>query len=189
MEGFEWRPAPVARSRLVALSAMGFAEAGGPLRDWADLDEIGWSFDQIASTVVVSLRLRWGRREVVLGYRGQGPVPADCAQMLRAVLTAVAAARPDLAVVVGHGGKARRNRFLAGVVLALLGQAAVVLGLWWLISHGLAAALGPGIAGTFMTAIAVGLAMANRPGVSLPKVPITDFVAGLDLPHGPPDAG
>ncbi len=44
MERFSWRPALVARSRQVEVSATGFAEAGGPVRDWADLEEIGWSF-------------------------------------------------------------------------------------------------------------------------------------------------
>jgi hypothetical protein len=66
--------------------------------------------------------------------------------------------------------------------MALLGQAAVVLGLWWLITRGWGEALGPGIVGTVATAIGVGLALANRPGVSLPTVPIMDFVAGFDLP-------
>ena len=147
MERFAWRPALVARVREVGVSATGFTEAGGPVRDWADLEEIGWAFDQISGTVVVALRLRWGRREVVLGYRGQGPVPADCARMLRAVLGAVAAARPDLAVEIGHGGRMRRSLFGMGVVFAALGQAGVVLGLWWLITRGWGEALGPGIIG------------------------------------------
>lgn len=188
MERFSWRPALVARSRQVGISATGFTEAGGPVRAWADLDEIGWSFDQIAATVVVRLRLRWGRREVVLGYRGQGPVPSECARMLRAVVTAVAAARPDLAVVLGHGGKTRRTLFVMGVVFALLGQAGVVLGLWWLVTRGWGEALGPGIAGTVVTAMAIGIALANRPGVSLPTVSITDFSAGFDLPQDAPGA-
>ena len=182
MERFAWRPALVARAREVGVSATGFAEGSGPVRDWADLDEIGWAFDQISGTVVVALRLRWGRREVVLGYRGQGPVPHDCARMLRAVLTSVAAARPDLAVEIGHGGRTRRNMFRVGIVFAALGQAGVVLGLWWLITRGMVEALGPGIVGTFVTAMGVGLALANRPGVPLPRVPITDFIAGFDLP-------
>jgi hypothetical protein len=42
--------------------------------------------------------------------------------------------------------------------------------------------------GTFVTAMGVGLAQANRPGVALPKVPITDFVAGFDLPPETPGA-
>ncbi len=133
---------------------------------------------------MVSLRLRWGRREVVLGYRGQGPLPADCARMLHVVLTAVAGARPDLAVEIGHGGRTRRSMFVMGVVMALLGQAAVVLGLWWLITQGWSEALGPGIAGTVVTAMAVGLALANRPWVALPRVPIGDFAADFGVRLG-----
>lgn len=181
MESYTWRPALLARARQVGVSDRGFAEAGGPLRDWADLDEIGWAFDRIEPTVIVSLRLRWGRREIVVGYRGRGPMPADCARMLRAVLSAVAAARPDMKVVLGHGGKTRRALFIASVVLALLGQAAVVLGLWWLVTASFVEALGPGIAGTVVTAMAVGLALANRPWIVLPHVPITDVIAGFDV--------
>ena len=188
MESYTWRPALVARRREVGVSATGFAEGSGPVRHWADLDGIGWAFDQISGTVVVGLRLRWGRREVVLGYRGQGPVPHDCARMLRAVLTAVAAARPDLVVEIGHGGRTRRSMFALGVAFVALGQVGVVLGLWWLITRGFGEALGPGIAGTFVTAMGVGLALANRPGVALPRVPMRDFITGFDLPPETPGA-
>lgn len=180
MERFAWRPAKMARVREVGVSATGFSEGAGPVRDWADLDEIGWSLDQIAATAVASLRLRWGRREVVLGYRGPAPAPAEYRRMVGVVLGAVAEARPDLEVEFGHGGRTRARMFAAGVGLALLGQAGVVLGLWWLITRGWGEALGPGIAGTFLTAMGVGLALANRPGADLPKFPIGDVAATLE---------
>jgi hypothetical protein len=188
MERFSWRPALLARRSEVGVSAEGLVAGAGRLWRWADLEEVGWSLDVIGATVVVGLRLRWGRQERVLGYRGQGPVPAECARMLRAVLGAIARARPELAVVIGHGGAARRRIFAVGVALVLAGQAAVVLGLWGLVTRGWGEALGPGIAGSVVTAMGLGVALANRPGIALPEVGIGAFVAGFDLPENMPDA-
>ncbi|PWK62880.1 hypothetical protein [Roseicyclus mahoneyensis] len=180
MERFTWRPALLARHWRVDVSAEGLAMGGAPLRPWADLDEVGWAFDEVAQTLVIGLRLRWGRREVVLGYRGRGPMPSDYAAMLRAVVRALAAARPDLEVVIGHGGRPRRAMFVTGVGLAVLGLAGVALGLWWLVTLSVGEALGPGIVGAVVAPMGLAIALANRPWVALPRMPLADFAAGFD---------
>ncbi|MDG3040396.1 hypothetical protein [Roseicyclus marinus] len=180
MERFSWRPALLARRREVRVSDEGLYEGAGPLWAWADLEEIGWTHDVLRGAVIVTLRLHWGRREVRLGYRGRGPVPGDCARMLRAVMCAAAAARPGMGVVLGHGGGARRDLFAMAVVLFVAGLAAVLLGLWWFVTADPGEALGPGIAGAVVSAMAVGIAAGNRPWVAPPEVPVAEVVARIE---------
>lgn len=182
MERFTWRPAALRAERSVTVSAEGLALEDGALLRWAEVEAVSFALDRARRVTMMTLRLRAGGSEVLLSVSGEGPELARFVAMLRAVTGALAAARPELAITIGHEGGARRGMFLVGAAGVLVGLGLVGLGIAMGVGGDWGEGAGMGLVGAVLALTCSAVALSNLPRGARPRSPLSEFHAGLGLP-------
>ncbi len=179
---FHWRPAAWRAERAVVLTGAGFAVDGQAVLPWAEVESVGFALDRARRVTMMTLHLRAGGQDLRLSVTGEGPEVARYVEMLRAFTGALAAARPDLTITIGHKGGARWGMFLVGAAGVLAGLGLVGIG----IALGLGGDWGEGVGMGFVGAVAAvtcsAIALTNLPGAARPESPLAEFHTGLGLP-------
>lgn len=183
MEEFAWRPAALRSERRVAVSPEGLCVDGGALLPWDGLEAISFALNEVRRATMMTVRLQFADGAVAqLSVNGQGPEVERYVAMLRAVIGAAAAARPEMRVALGHIGGARWGMFAVGAALALAGLGLAGLGVALGVSGDIGGGLGLGVTGLLVTVMAGAMTAANRPDQAPPDAPIAGFLAELGLP-------
>lgn len=182
MDGFAWRPAALRGKRTVAVSAEGLAVDGAAMRGWHEVAAVSFALDRARRVTMMTLRLRMGDGDIVLSVTGDGPEVARYVEMLRALTGALAAARPDLVITIGHEGGARWGMFLVGAAGVLAGLGLVGIGIALSVEGDRGEGVGMGVVGAILALMCAAIALANLPRAARPAAPLAEFHARLGLP-------
>jgi hypothetical protein len=182
MERFTWRPAALRAKRTVTVSAEGLVLEDGATLRWADVDAVSFALDRTRRVTMMTLRLCAGSDEVLLSVTGDGPEVARYVEMLRALTGALAAARPDLTITIGHEGGARWGMFLVGAAGVLVGLGLVGIGIALGVGGDWGEGAGMGFVGLVAALSCSAIALSNLPRGARPESPLSEFHAGLSLP-------
>jgi hypothetical protein len=162
--------------------AEGFALDGGEVCRWSEVETVSFALDRARRVTMMTLRLRIAGQDVTLSVNGEGAEVARYVQMLRALTGALAAARPDLTITIGHEGGARWAMFAVGVLGLLVGLGLVGIGVMLAIDGDVGGGLGMGVVGVVAGLSCAAIALQSWPGGACPESPLAEFHAGLDLP-------
>lgn len=188
MAEYSWRPAALRREARVTLGPQGLVRDGGAALPWAAVTGLGFALDETRQVTMMTFRVAAGPRVETLSVTGRGPEAARYVAMLRAVVAALAAARPDLAVTLGHVGGARRGMAAMGALMALAGLGLAGLGLALGLGRDPGGGAGLGLTGLLVAVMGGATGWANRPGAPRQQVPLAAFLAELDRGLGRPPA-
>jgi hypothetical protein len=176
VQRLSYRPGLIRAPVSLEIGETGMRHAGGAFHNWTDLTGVhfaSWRSGRVQGAKLL-LTFHSGQEVIAAGFApGDRAIP----ELIKTVLTAVAAARPGMSVQVSAGMGVAWAMFAIGVVSALLG-----LGI-------LGAALASGVsAGRLMGAalpilllglVGYFLIVAYRPWREAPPVPVEQLIADL----------
>jgi hypothetical protein len=179
---FSWRPAAIRGARELVVTGAGFRLEDQAEVPWERVEAISFALDRARRLTMMTLRLRVGGEDMLLSVTGDGPELARYVEMLRALTGALAAARPDLTITIGHEGGARWGMFLVGAAGVLAGLGLVGLGIALGVGGDWGEGAGLGFAGAVLALMCSAIALSNLPGGARPESPLSEFHASLGLP-------
>lgn len=180
MEEFALRPAALRSERSVLISAEGMTLDHGERVAWSDIEAVSFALDEARRITMMTFRIRVGDTDLPLSVSGAGPEVVRFVKMLRALTGALAAARPDLTITIGHEGGARWGMFMAGLLGVLVGIFAIGVGTYLTLRDGIGEGIGMGFVGLVLGLSCSAIALSNLPFGARPKASLAEFGVMLD---------
>jgi len=177
---FEWKPAALRSRRSVVVSTEGLVVEKGELIAWPEILGLSFAVHEVRGNTMMNLRIRLTDREEILAVNGGGQDLEIYCKMIKALVGAMEAAKPDLEITIGNVGGARLGMFIVGVCGVIVGIGFIVGGIHLSIDEGNWGHLGMSLVGLIFGYFMVLITLANLPWSKPPTHPLSEFWAHLE---------
>jgi len=172
---FSWKPAALRSKREVSVSTEGFVFEKGELITWQDIQGLNFALHHVRGNTMMHLRVRLTDREEILSVNGGGQDLQIYCRMIKALVGAMEAARPDLEITIGNVGGSRLGMFIVGVFGVIVSIGLVIGGIHLSIEEGNWGHLGMSLVGLIFGFFTVLITLANLPWRKAPTHALSEF--------------
>lgn len=172
---FSWRPAALRSRRKVLVSTEGFVVEKGERIAWREIQHLGFALHHVKGNTMMNFRIRLSDREETLSVNGSGRELETYCRMVKTLVGAMEAARPDLEITIGNIGGSRLGMFIVGAFGSMVGIGLIVLGIHLAIDKGDWGHLGMSLVGLIFGFYMVLITLANLPWSKPPTHPLSEF--------------
>lgn len=177
---FSWKSATLRSKREILVSVEGFVVQSGERIAWEDIQRLSFAIHAVRGNTMMNFRIRLTDREEILSVSGGGQDLQAYCQMVKALVGAMEASRPDLEITIGNIGGARLGMFIVGVFGVTVGIGLIVVGIHLSIDEGDWGHLGMSFVGLIFGYFMVLITLANLPWSKPPTHPLSEFWTHLE---------
>jgi len=161
--------------RKVSVSTEGFVVEKGERIAWQSIQRLSFAIHHVRGNTMMNFRIRLTDREEILPVNGGGKDLETYCKMVKVLVGAMEAARPDLEITIGNVGGSRLGMFIVGVCGVIVSIGLIVGGIHLSIEEGNWGHLGMTLVGLIFGYFTVLITLANLPWSKPPTHPLSEF--------------